>query len=100
MKAKVSHREAMFLKIEQWRQSGLAQIHFCDQQAIPYHVFHYWYKRWRDQSNAIKINGPSFVHLQVKEERDLPLMELSFSNGSRLIFYQPVGSDYLKALIG
>ena len=42
-------REQMFKLIEQWQQSGLTQNVFCQQQSIKYHVFHYWYKRYREQ---------------------------------------------------
>lgn len=100
MESKATHREAMFLKIEQWKQSGLAQKHFCDQQAVPYHIFHYWYKRYRGQSNTTKVSSTSFVRLHVKEQQQQPLMELLLNGGNRVIFYQPVSIDYLKSLIG
>ena len=100
MESKAANREAMLLKIEQWRQSGLAQKHFCDQQSIPYHVFHYWYKRYRDQNNTSTDNGSAFVQLQVREQRHQPLMELLLSSGNRVIFYQPVSVEYIKSLIG
>ena len=100
MESKTANREAMFLKIEQWKQSGQAQKNFCDQECIPYHIFHYWYKRYRDQNNKSKDKSSSFVQLEVKDGRHQPLMELLLSNGSRLIFYQAVSSDYLKSVIG
>lgn len=42
-------REQMFKQMEQLQQSGLIQNAFCEQQSIKYHVFHYWYKRYREQ---------------------------------------------------
>jgi hypothetical protein len=41
-------REQMYVHIEQWKQSGLSQKVYCEQQGVKYHVFHYWYKLYRD----------------------------------------------------
>ena len=41
-------REQMFEHINGWKQSGVTQKSFCEQANIPYHVFHYWYKVYRD----------------------------------------------------
>lgn len=49
MRSQPEVREQMFKLIEQWQQSRLTQNTFCEQQFIRYHVFHYWYKRYREQ---------------------------------------------------
>ncbi len=41
-------REQMFSLITSWQQSGLSQKAYCEHHGIGYHVFHYWYKCFRD----------------------------------------------------
>lgn len=97
----------MFSMIESWQQSSLNQKAWCEQQSIPYHVFHYWYKKYRDtQLSADKKAG--FIALQVKPPSSAaPIVpppagvhtEIVLVDGRRLLFHQPVSADYLKALI-
>jgi hypothetical protein len=94
-----SHREEMFGLIEQWQQSGISQKGWCEQNGIRYHIFHYWYKRYRNQPAVAPATTSSFIQLQVKENGSQPLMELLLAGNKRLLFYQPVSIDYLKALI-
>ena len=93
-KEEVKHR--MFAKIEQWQQSGLSQKAWCEQAGIPYHVFHYWYKRYRDKN--IPSSTSSFVELKL-QPAIMGFAELLLPDGKRLIFHQPVSSDFLKAII-
>ena len=32
--------------------SGLSQQQFCSERGIRYHVFHYWYRRYRSKQKA------------------------------------------------
>lgn len=93
-------QEDMFKVIDLWKQSGLSQKAYCEQNNIRYHVFHYWYKRFRDQQGAVE--GGTFVPLNVKP-CTFPLsnsaIEILLPDGKRILFHQPVGPDYLKALI-
>ena len=89
-------QQQMFGLIEQWRTSDLTQKAFCEQSSLPYHVFHYWYKRYR----LIDIKEPtSFIKLKVSASSITAQVELILADGKRLLFHQPVSSDYLKAII-
>jgi len=92
-------RQQMFAMILSWQQSGLLQKVYCEQHSIRYHVFHYWYKRFRDAQEADK--EPGFISLKIKPSSDTsaPHTELLLPDGKRILFYQPVSSDYLKAII-
>ena len=96
MQNKEEVRQQMFAMIMQWRQSGLSQKAWCQQSGIAYHVFHYWYKRYRD--TKITSQTSSFTELKVQPAA-FGFMELLFSDGKRLLFHQPVNSDFIKALI-
>lgn len=86
--------------IGSWKQSGLSQKAYCEQNNIRYHVFHYWYKRYRGQQDA--VGDPAFVPLNVKSST-FPVsnsaIEILLPDGKRILFHQAVSPDYLKALI-
>lgn len=86
--------------IGSWKQSGLSQKAYCEQNNIRYHVFHYWYKRYRNQQDAVEDS--TFVPLNVKPST-FPVsnsaIEILLPDGKRILFHQPVVPDYLKALI-
>ncbi len=89
----------MFEMIEQWQQSGLTKKAYCEQQSIKHHSFYYWYKRYRQQHPDIDNNSSSFVKLQIEKSPVATSVEIYFPGGIRLLFHDPVSSNYLKALI-
>ena len=92
-------RRQMFDIIKQWQQSGLTKKAYCDQQSIKHHTFYYWYKRYRQQHADIDNKSSSFVKLKVEKSPASPSVEIHFPGGIRLLFHDPVSSNYLKALI-
>jgi hypothetical protein len=97
-------RHQMFKVIEQWQQSELTQKAYCEQQTIKYHVFHYWYKRYRQEhpiaiGSGVDNNNSSFVKLQIAKPVTASAVEIHFPSGIRLFFHEPVSSNYLKTLI-
>jgi hypothetical protein len=105
MQRDVQVRERMFSMIRRWQQSGLSQKAYCKQHKVAYHVFHYWYKCFRDLPLRAKEEG--FIPLKIQastststsENTYIPHIELLFADGRRLLFNQAVSSDFLKALI-
>jgi hypothetical protein len=93
-------QEDMLRMIGSWKQSGLSQKAYCEQNNIRYYVFHYWYKRFRDQQDAVE--HATFVPLNVKPST-FPVsnsaIEILLPDGKRILFHQAVGPDYLKAFI-
>ncbi|MCY7420196.1 MAG: hypothetical protein LH478_00400 [Chitinophagaceae bacterium] len=94
-------REQMFSMITSWQQSGLTQKAYCEQNGIRYHVFHYWYKCFRNLQSPAKDEG--FVPLSIQSSQIIndssAHVELLLPDGKRLLFHQPVSSNYLKAII-
>ena len=93
-------QQQMFAMIVSWKESGLSQKQYCEQNNIRYYVFHYWYKRYRDQQAPVKDGG--FVALDVKassSNASCAAIELLLGDGKRILFHSAVSSDFLKALI-
>src|SRR4051812_11714429 len=99
-------QQQMFLMIASWQESGLTQKVYCEQHSIRYHVFHYWYKKYRDTQLSDKKAG--FIPLQLKSyssAAETPFTvpaagahtEIVLPDGRRILFYQPISADYLKA---
>lgn len=101
MQKDVNVREQMFSMISLWQQSGLTQKAYCKEHGIRYHVFHYWYKCFRDLQSPPEDEG--FIPLKIQASNSVNTsyahVELLLSDGKRLLFHQAVSSDYLKALI-
>ena len=92
-------QEQMLEMVSSWKQSGLSQKAFCEQNNIRYYVFHYWYKRYRDRPSC-KQTG--FVQLEVEHSSShqcFANIEVVLADGKRILFHQPVSSDYLKSVI-
>ena len=86
--------------VESWKQSGLSQKAYCEQNQIRYHVFHYWYKRYRDEQ--LNNSDPTFIPLTVKpsfSNATCANIEVVLADGKRILFHQPVSCDFLKAVI-
>ncbi|MEP6594988.1 MAG: hypothetical protein ABJA71_03535 [Ginsengibacter sp.] len=92
-------RIQMLAHIGQWQSSGQTQKAYCTEHTIPYHVFHYWFKVYRDQNSADQQPASTFVKLKVAASSNATYAELMLPDGKRLLFHQPVASEYLKALI-
>jgi hypothetical protein len=98
MQSKATVQQQMFDHIDQWQQSGLNQKAFCRQINLAYHIFHYWYKRYRMAESKPTL-PPSFIKLGISSPSAASHTELVLPDGRRLLFHQPVSIDYLKALI-
>jgi len=92
-------RLQMFEMIETWKRSGLSQKVFCEQQSIRFHAFYYWYKRYRQHHCGSDNSNTGFVKLQIEKPAATGVVEIHFPGGIRLLFHEPVSSNYLKALI-
>ena len=94
-------RQAKINLIQKWKDSGLTQKEFYQQQNIPAHVFYYWHKCYRNQQNKVaKASSPDINgFVQLSTPAAACNIELHLPNGTRIIFHEPVRADYLKALI-
>lgn len=87
----------MFAHMRAWQQSGLTQKKYCQGQNIAYHLFHYWYRKFRQEQTG---SPGGFIQLQSAVSSQIPFAEFTFPGGGRILFHQPVSIEYLKALAG
>jgi hypothetical protein len=92
-------RQQMFELIEQWKQSGLSQNAFCEQQSIRFHKFYYWYKCYRKDNDISDKNNRGFVKLKIEKPSVAFSVEIHFPGGVHVLFHEPVSSNYIKTLI-
>ena len=92
-------KKQMFFHIGQWKNSNQTQKAYCIEHNIRYYAFHYWFKRYRDEYVVKKDNTSSFVKLKLDQSKVMAHAELILPDGKRLVFHEPVSSDYLKFLI-
>jgi hypothetical protein len=90
-------REKMFSSIVSWQSSDLSQKEWCRQQGITYHIFHYWYRKYREQQPE-PDHANAFVRLAVKPESDASC-EVVFTDGTKILFREAVPVHYLKSLL-
>jgi hypothetical protein len=92
-----SVREQMFVSIASWQQSDLSQKEWCRRQDIAYHIFHYWYRIYREEHSQTDHDN-SFVKLSVKPEANASC-EVVFTDGTKILFREPVTVQFLKSLL-
>jgi hypothetical protein len=92
-------RQQMFQLIEQWKESGLSQNAFCEQQSMPFHKFYYWDKCYRRRHDVREDNTPGFVKLRIEKPSVASSVEIYFPGGVRVLFHQPISINFLKTLI-
>ena len=97
----ISNQSSFFEAIQRWQQSGLSQKVWCEQNDMAYHVFHYWYRRFRNQhSKPTTDNENSFIQLTVADPASTtPWCEVVLAGGQKLVFHQPVAAAFIKSLL-
>lgn len=97
----ISNQSSFFEAIQRWQQSGLSQKTWCEQNDMAYHVFHYWYRRFRNQhSKPTTDNENSFIQLTVADPASTtPWCEVVLAGGQKLVFHQPVAAAFIKSLL-
>ncbi|WP_431216965.1 IS66 family insertion sequence element accessory protein TnpA [Puia sp. P3] len=87
----------MFASIASWQASDRSLKQWCQDQGITYHVFHYWYRKYRDE-HPESTGDDSFVQLSVKPEVSASC-EVIFTDGTKIMFREAVSAQYLKSLL-
>jgi len=90
----------MFSFIELWKQSGLSQKTWCEQNNTSVATFQYWLRCYRRSAAPGEENrSADFVPLLIEDPLSGPWCELQLDGNRKLVFYQPVSSSFLQSLI-
>ena len=105
------HQEEKLEHVRQWQSSGKLPSLYSKEVGIPYTTLRNWINKYHHKKVRKHVSihpstdtQPSFLSIQLQEviaapHNINPLMELVFSNGSRLNFYQTVSIEYLQSLL-
>ncbi len=84
--------------IESWKASGESQHAFCKTRGMAYSGFHYWMKKYRQETST--ASSEDFIKVNLPEtHRHFPVAELVMADGKLLRFYQWVDASLLRALL-
>jgi hypothetical protein len=96
-----SNQQKFFDNIINWQKSGVSQKAWCAENNMPYSVFHYWYRRYRNLHPPEKQGATDrFVQLKVKDHSlGIPWCELILTNGQKFVFHQPLSADFIRSIL-
>lgn len=91
----------MFALIQAWEGSGLSQKEFYTHHGIKPHVFWYWLRRYREEGEPAAKTAGSFVSVEMAEEEpgQAALVEVIYSDGTRLVFKERVSATFLQDIL-
>ncbi len=101
-------KEEMFLAIEMWRESGLAQIQFCDRENLSIATFGYWLKKYRKEKGQPKPSREktvkAFIPVEVPKtigpaSTTIDQIGITYPNGVKVTCPASIGIQQLKTLI-
>lgn len=97
----VRSAEEMFPLIQEWARSGWSQKEFYRHHGIKPHVFCYWLRRYREEGEPAAKAADGFVSVEMAEEEpgQAALVEVIYSDGTRLIFKERVRSAFLQDIL-
>ncbi|MEO5647092.1 MAG: hypothetical protein ABIQ56_01950 [Chitinophagaceae bacterium] len=82
--------------ISQWQQSGLSQKTFCATKGIRYHVFHYWYRVYRSESQTTG----SFLPVKITPVQSPDQIIVKGVNGIEIRFsFSDQAAGFIKQLL-
>ena len=82
--------------IAEYKKGQRTVKEFCSDKGINTGTFYCWLSKQRKNNKPSK-SSPAFVSVKIKEEL---FQEIVFAEYKGLKFYQPMGVEFFKALIG
>lgn len=95
MQTESSLQDKMFSLISDWEHSGMSQKGFCRLHSIRYGTFHYWHKKYRLSLTTVA----GFAEISSLSSVGTWFAECHFPGGGRVVFHQPVSTEFLKLLM-
>jgi len=94
------NQEKMFLLIEQWEESRMSQVEFCQSRKIPKSTFYYWRKKHKEGKES---SENPFIPVTIKNENKSIAVDsgitIHYPNGVRITIASQPTIDYIRKLI-
>lgn len=97
MKISEQVQQEKFRMIEEWKKSGLSQKEFCKRANTGYHIFHYWFKKYKAKY-SIPADSSGFISLQLAKSSSMPSAEIFLPNGAKILL-KSIDSTFIRSLI-
>jgi hypothetical protein len=93
--------------VASWQASKMSSQAYCADKDFTVHKLYYWFNKIKKEQ-AVTSTGAGFTRVQPKvippaaqglSNAPFPSLEVNLSNGTRLVFYQPVSKDLLNVFL-
>ncbi|MEO5776082.1 MAG: hypothetical protein ABIQ27_04205 [Flavobacterium sp.] len=88
-------REEVEELINEWKASGIGKKEFCNRKGLNYQTFVSWFYLRLKKSKSHK----SFVPIKIENISSGIFAEIQMGSSRKIIFHQPVGIEFLQALL-
>lgn len=92
-------QEKMFTLMQEWESSNQSPRTFCATHNIKEHIFYYWRKKYA-KNKVPSANG--FIPVTVGDSNgtDVPLVEITYPNGTVVRLANGASISMVRSLIG
>lgn len=94
--------------VASWQASKMSSQAYCADKGFTVHKLYYWFNKVKKEQADTPSTHKGFTRVRPKEvppaapglsNTALPSLEVSLSNGTRLVFYQAISKDLLNVFL-
>ncbi len=89
------NRLKMTAAINEWQQSGMSVLEYCQLHQINRAMFYYWRKKILEPNETLKPSGFQIIDIPIA----VGAVEYIHPGGHKILFHQPVDALFLKNLL-
>jgi transposase-like protein len=100
-------REEMYMAIELWKESGISQENYCNQNNLSFSTFKYWQKKFQSDSQGknskslkpfIPVHIPQAITTNLAEA-DTHIISINYPNGVIVNCPAGISIEQIRGLI-
>ena len=104
MKSQEDTKAIMYGYVNRWQNSSLTQKEFCKAEGINFYRFKYWRTQLKKAKEIATLPATTikeeFIPIEVpKFQSDLPEVEITYPNNTKISFGKGIQADQVKELI-
>ncbi|QQS49724.1 MAG: hypothetical protein IPM71_14330 [Bacteroidota bacterium] len=100
-------QEEMYMAIELWKESGISQKNYCNQNHLSYSTFKYWFNKYQKDRHGKKPGSTkSFIPVHIPQtitthlpESNTGMISISYPNGVVVNCPTTTSIEQLRGLI-